>query len=192
MTNLAQDGFVSKGGVRMFYRSLHAPAFICKNNKLMLAVHITSMVAITIASLIKGTLLLFNRKEIFKKFEAVTKKPNKVLTITGVLAGIYIVIFKFGSIVPMWLIIKLAILIAGGSLIGIARKRQQDHAHRRHDPPHPGHRAGQRENQFVFLLTRSQIAPAKNSSGFPTALRPAFVYFAARCNRTTTNTNSPA
>lgn len=89
----------------------------------MIAVHVISMVAVTIASIIKGFMFLFNRHETYKKFDAISSKPSKILAITGIAAGVYIVITKFGGIVPMWLIFKLGFLIAGGTLFGMAEKR---------------------------------------------------------------------
>ncbi len=82
------------------------------------------MLATTLGALVKTILLWFNRKETFRKVHAVTSIPIKILLITGILAGIYIVVFKFGGIVPPWLIIKLSLFAIGGGLVIMAEKKE--------------------------------------------------------------------
>jgi hypothetical protein len=90
----------------------------------MITLHITSLVLNTIGDLIKAILLLLNRKETFKKFHALTTTPIKILLITGILAGIYMVVNKFGGIIPPWLIIKLTLFAVGGGLTVLAEKKE--------------------------------------------------------------------
>lgn len=90
----------------------------------MLALHIIAMVSTTIGAVIKAILLLLNRKETFRKVQSATTKPIQVLLITGILAGIYMVVFRFGSIVPPWLIVKLVLFATGGILVVIGEKKE--------------------------------------------------------------------
>jgi hypothetical protein len=88
----------------------------------MLTFHIIAMVSTTIGAVIKTILLFFSKKN-FLKFQAVTKWPTIILLITGALAGIYMVVTKFGGIVPPWLVIKLALFVIGGLMVSISEKR---------------------------------------------------------------------
>jgi|GEM_PF-5664419 len=88
----------------------------------MLTLHIIAMVSTTLGAVVKTFLLFFN-KESFQKFQSVTKWPTTILLITGVLAGIYLVVTKFGGIVPPWLIIKLALFVVGGLMVSFSEKR---------------------------------------------------------------------
>ena len=88
----------------------------------MLTFHIIAMVSTTIGALVK-TILLFINKSALARFQSVTKWPTISLLVTGALAGIYMVVTKFGGIVPPWLIIKLALFIVGGLMVSIAEKK---------------------------------------------------------------------
>src|SRR5690349_13536662 len=90
----------------------------------MITIHIVSLVTTTLGALFKAILLWLDRKETFRKVHRVTTTPIKVLMITGISAGIYLVINKFGGIVPPWLIIKIALLIIGGMMVMMAEKKE--------------------------------------------------------------------
>ncbi|MEJ0033292.1 MAG: hypothetical protein WDO15_24480 [Bacteroidota bacterium] len=89
----------------------------------MIAIHIIAMVSTTIAAFIKSILLFIN-KNTFQKVHSATTKYIRILMIVGVGAGIYIIVTKFGGIVPIWLIIKLALFVVGGITVGQAEKRE--------------------------------------------------------------------
>ena len=81
------------------------------------------MVSTTIGALVK-TILLFVNEQRFNKVQSVTKLPIMILLIVGAFAGIYMVVTKFGGIVPPWLVIKLTLFVAGGLMVSFAEKRK--------------------------------------------------------------------
>lgn len=89
----------------------------------MLIIHIIAMVSTTLGALVK-TILLFVNEQKFRKVQAVTKKPILSLVVIGVLAGVYMVVTKFGGIVPPWLIIKLCLFVVGGLMVSFSEKRE--------------------------------------------------------------------
>lgn len=93
-----------------------------KHKRTMLTFHIIAMVSTTIGALVK-TILLFINKNAFNRFQSVTKWPTISLLVTGALAGIYMIIIKFGGTVPPWLVIKLALFVVGGLMVSISEKR---------------------------------------------------------------------
>lgn len=90
----------------------------------MLVIHVLSMVITTIAAVVKSLLLLIDRKVAFHKVQRTTGIPVKILLIVGVIAGVYVIVTKFGGIVPPWLIIKIAMFITGGIVVMISEKRE--------------------------------------------------------------------
>lgn len=89
----------------------------------MTIIHVIAMVSTTIGALIKSILLFIN-PEAFRKVNKATSIYIRVLMFIGVGAGIYIIVTKFGGTVPPWLIIKLAIFVIGGTLVGRAEKKE--------------------------------------------------------------------
>lgn len=89
----------------------------------MLTLHIIAMVSTTIGALVK-TILLFVNENSFNKVQSVTKRPIISLLVIGILAGIYMIVTKFGGIVPPWLIIKLSLFAIGGLMVSFAEKRK--------------------------------------------------------------------
>jgi hypothetical protein len=89
----------------------------------MLTFHIIAMVSTTIGAVVKTILLFFSKKN-FIRFQSVTKWPIISLLITGALAGIYLIVSKFGGIVPPWLMIKLTLFITGGLMASFGEKKE--------------------------------------------------------------------
>ena len=90
----------------------------------MFTVHIIAMVSIALAAVVKTLLLLFNRKNTFRKVRSATGLYVKIFLIIGTLIGIYMVATKFGGIFPPWLTIKLVLFVAGGLIVMIAEKKE--------------------------------------------------------------------
>lgn len=90
----------------------------------MLVIHIIAMVSTTLAAIVKAFLLASNRLDTFRKVHRTTSNPVKALLIIGIATGIYIVVTRFGGIVPPWLIIKLGLFITGGLIVVQAEKRE--------------------------------------------------------------------
>ena len=90
----------------------------------MLVIHIIAMVSTTIAAVVKAILLLLNRTETFRVVHAKTSILVRILIIVGVLAALYIIVTKFGGVVPPWLVIKICLFITGGLTVMIAEKKE--------------------------------------------------------------------
>jgi hypothetical protein len=90
----------------------------------MITLHIIAMVSTVIGALVKSILMLSNKMEAFRTVQAKTSIPIRILMIVGVLAGVYIIVSKFGGIVPSWLMIKLGIFIIGGLMVMMAEKKE--------------------------------------------------------------------
>ena len=90
----------------------------------MLVIHIIAMVSTTIAAVVKAILLLLNRTETFRVVHAKTSLAIRLLILTGVSAAVYIIVTKFGGVVPPWLVIKICMFITGGLTVMIAEKKE--------------------------------------------------------------------
>jgi hypothetical protein len=90
----------------------------------MLTIHIIAMVSTTVAAIVKTFLLLGNKTNTFRKIRSATGPYVKILLIIGASIGIYIVITKFGGIIPPWLVVKLALFVAGGLTVIVAEKKE--------------------------------------------------------------------
>jgi hypothetical protein len=97
---------------------------MCLKSIHMIALHIIAMVSTVIGALVKSILMLSNKKEAFRKVHAKTSMAIRILMIVGVLAGVFIIVTKFGGIIPPWLMIKLGIFIIGGLTVMMAEKKE--------------------------------------------------------------------
>ncbi len=90
----------------------------------MIALHIIAMVSTVVGALLKTILILLNKREAFRKVHARTSLAIRVLMVVGVAAGVYIIVSKFGGVVPPWLVIKLGIFVIGGLILMRGEKKE--------------------------------------------------------------------